>query len=86
MGLHFTEDGIFTIGMTFTGRPSIFIDFGGSVSLTNSVSKISLPYGPGLNYQPTTVPSWLLVIQSSVAILCLIIIGIPMQSDNFPGI
>jgi len=58
---------------------------GGLSNLTNNVSNAHLSCGPFVDYQPTTKPSWPLVMHNSVALLFLIITGIPIHNDSFPG-
>src|SRR5882762_4030013 len=82
---HFILLVIFVIGMTFLGKYGNSISLGGFLSSKYKVSKIFWPFEFSIASQPTTYASCLFVIQSSVASLFLIMIGIPKHSDNLPA-
>ena len=72
------------IGTTLSGSPSILTVFAGLSSLIKSMSKTCCPCVPLPACHHTTWPSCPLVIQSSVALLFLIITGIPIQGESLP--
>src|ERR1700683_906247 len=71
------------IGTTFSGSPSILTFFAGLSSLMKRVSKTHCPCMPLPACHPTTWSSCPLVMQSSVALLFLIMTGIPIQRESF---
>ena len=73
------------IGTTFSGRPSIFIIFAELSSLIKGQEGHVVEWQSGKGIHGQLVLNTPLVIQSSVASLFLIITGIPIHSDNFPG-
>src|SRR6202020_1745350 len=83
--VHFIFFEPLVIGTTFSGSPPILTVFAGLSSLIKSVSKTCCPCMPLPACHPTTCPSCPLVMQSSVASLFLIITGIPIQRESFPG-